>query len=327
MEEVKDSRGKRKFWIPVWNGIFEHREKMTDALWLFLWYIDKTTREEDGGEGGKVGRVLGGKPIRDSEVAPELQCTKRTICTWRNRLQKHGYIKVIRTPYGYTVRVLKSKKWFGKNPEPHSAETAEGSGSGKTVPRDSPVASQSERQIPSQTGKQADNLIKTTQENTKRSDITRTNQPSQTDGLVSRLAQLFHAKTGRNLTFTRGDKVNIAAVVDHYGEADVITAFEKWLGRAPGIDGIKWPLSVFIGEYVSFSPQQRNQIKRQRREESGMQFMERYRERGCPRCGAKMTNEGNGYVSCCGCGQVFDAPECLDRGEIVGAGFKKVSGG
>jgi len=320
MEEAKDSRGKRKFWIPVWNGIFEHREKIADALWLFLWYIDKTTREEDGGEGGKVGHVLGGKPIRDSEVAPELQCTKRTICTWRNRLQQHGYIKATRTPYGHTVRVLKSKKWFGKNPEPHSTESGKGSGFGKIPPRDSPAASQSERQVPSQSEKQADNLIKRTQEKTKRSDNTKTTQPPQTDGLVGRLAFLFREKTGKDLGSTRGQRANIAAFVNHYGEADVIAAFEQWLKRKPGMEGLQWPLAMFIGEYPNYSPQQQKRIESERKEELARQFM----ERDCPLCHTKgqMCNEGNGCVSCGGCGVVFDAADTHDLGDTVIRGTK-----
>jgi hypothetical protein len=188
MDEAKDSRGKRKFWFPVWNGIFEHREKIKDALWLFLWYIDKTTREVDGGDGRKVGLVLGGKPIRDSQVARELQCSKRTVCSWRNLLADGGYIEATRAPYGYTVRVLKSKKWLGKNPVPLSAANEKDTASsspefGRNLPRDLPVTSQSEKQVTSQGGKQSLNLIKTTHENIKSSITRKSNQ--ETDGLVT----------------------------------------------------------------------------------------------------------------------------------------------
>jgi len=49
--------------IPVSTGIFEHCSKIKDALWLFLWYIDKTTTS------GTEGKVLGGSPITDEEPA------------------------------------------------------------------------------------------------------------------------------------------------------------------------------------------------------------------------------------------------------------------
>jgi hypothetical protein len=261
MEEARDSRGKSKFWIPVFKGILEHRAKIKDAIWLFLWYIDKTTREDEGADGGKVGHVLGGKPIRDSDVAPDLRCTKRSICTWRRRLQRNGYIDATRTPHGYSVRVLKSKKRFDKNPESHSTASGKGSGFGRVLPRDSPVASHSEKQVTSPSGKQPDNLIKTTQDKTKRTDKTKTNQPSETDGLVGRLALLFLTKTGKHLSYNRVQVASVAVLAHQNSREDVIATFEKWLMRTPGMDGIKWPLAVFIREYPSFSPECKRRIK------------------------------------------------------------------
>ena len=34
--------------IPVWNGIFDHFERIGIALWSFLWLIDRVTKEHDG---------------------------------------------------------------------------------------------------------------------------------------------------------------------------------------------------------------------------------------------------------------------------------------
>src|ERR1017187_3652814 len=56
---------KPTFRIPVSTGIFEHWRDIREAIWLLLWYIDKTTRESEADGGGTVGSVLGGLPIRD----------------------------------------------------------------------------------------------------------------------------------------------------------------------------------------------------------------------------------------------------------------------
>ncbi len=284
MENAKGSTAKRNYWFPVSNGIFEHRERIKDALWLFLWYIDRTTKEDEGGDGGKVGRVLGGKPILDSEVARDLQCTKRTVCTWRNRLHRCGYIKATRAPYGYTVRVLKSKKWFRENSASRRTGSGKNSASlshevGEILPTDLPFASQ--------TGKRTVNLIKTTQDSTVSE--TKTNQPTTAGDLVGRLAFIFREKTGKHLGFNRGQRANIAALASNNGEADVIASFERWLGRTQGIEGIVWPLAVFFAEYGSYSVRQ----EREQRDAKVREVM----AKGCPMCMKKETLETNGRGS------------------------------
>jgi hypothetical protein len=102
------------FKIPVSNGIFEHYSKLKDAIWLLLWYIDRTTKESADESGNKTGSVLGGSPRRDSDVARAFSCDKRTICRWRNQLAKWGYIKQRITPFGAVVEVAKSKKWIAE---------------------------------------------------------------------------------------------------------------------------------------------------------------------------------------------------------------------
>jgi hypothetical protein len=102
---------KQTYRIPVSTGIFEHWRYLREALWLFLWFIDRTTREPTTDDGSKLGSVLGGMPIRDSDAASTFGCTKRSIRTWRNRLAKFGYIQQKRTGTGYIITLLKSKKW------------------------------------------------------------------------------------------------------------------------------------------------------------------------------------------------------------------------
>lgn len=101
----------RVYRIPVSTGILSHSKRMRDAVWLLLYFIDKTTREEPNGQGGKEGLVYGGMPVCDKKAAEELGRSERTIRRWRCRLARLGYITQKRTAVGYVVRVQKSKKW------------------------------------------------------------------------------------------------------------------------------------------------------------------------------------------------------------------------
>ncbi len=99
------------FRIPVWNGIFKHCRRMREAIWFFLYLIDKTTEEFDSADGSRTGSILGGMPCRDQDAASALGRSERTIRAWRNQLAKLGYIVQKRTPIGYVITLAKSKKW------------------------------------------------------------------------------------------------------------------------------------------------------------------------------------------------------------------------
>jgi hypothetical protein len=105
------------FRIPVSTGILDHYKRMGESIWLFLWYIDKTTFEENG-----QGKVLGGKPISDSEPAKVFGVPESTIAGWRKNLNRWGYVRTTRTPFGHTVVVAKSKKWVSNNPPSECAK-------------------------------------------------------------------------------------------------------------------------------------------------------------------------------------------------------------
>jgi len=83
---------------------------MDVAIWLYLWFIDKMTSIDEAG----VGKVLGGKPIRHSDVESELGVSERTYNRWLSILRAHGYINTKRTPYGLQITVNKAHKAFGK---------------------------------------------------------------------------------------------------------------------------------------------------------------------------------------------------------------------
>jgi hypothetical protein len=110
-DEMSDTKGYR---IPVWNELLEHHERMRDALWLFLWAIDRTTKEYKT-EAGRFGQILGGMPLRDSDIAESVPgWTRKTVRRWRLRLVSGGYLIQKRTPYGHILEVRKSKKWHAK---------------------------------------------------------------------------------------------------------------------------------------------------------------------------------------------------------------------
>lgn len=97
------------FWFPVYEGVFEHAPIIRDAIWLFLWFIARTTWEQDG-----RGSVLGGTEIPDDRPAKDLGFPVKTIRRWRGMLVRDGYIAARLTSHGFRYTILKSKKWQGR---------------------------------------------------------------------------------------------------------------------------------------------------------------------------------------------------------------------
>lgn len=98
-------RGKQSYPIPVWNGILEHMKQIDTAIWLYLWCLDKVTKEKDG-----IGYVLGGAPVKISTISKELERCPRALGHDFQKL-KTRYLRLRRTPYGYVIMVLNSKKF------------------------------------------------------------------------------------------------------------------------------------------------------------------------------------------------------------------------
>ncbi|MDH6370575.1 DNA-binding transcriptional regulator GbsR (MarR family) [Paenibacillus sp. PastF-3] len=99
------------FPFPIFSGLFspQHYEKIGSAIWLFAWCVSSTTKEVE--EDGTVwGLVLGGKPMKLSEIGENFGVTDKSISRWISDLQNHGYIHIIRAPRGLIIRVRKSKK-------------------------------------------------------------------------------------------------------------------------------------------------------------------------------------------------------------------------
>ncbi len=112
VSEIKESdepateKTNRTYLIPVSSGIFDHLERIGDALWLFLWLIHRTTAEHDG-----VGEVCGGVSCVDADIAGVLGCSTKVIKRWRTCLLREGYILVHRSRYGFQYQVLRSKRF------------------------------------------------------------------------------------------------------------------------------------------------------------------------------------------------------------------------
>lgn len=100
------------YFFPVYSGILtpEHRKKIGSALWEFIWCISKTTREIKI-DSENLGLVLGGKPIKLSEIANDIGIDRSTVKRNIDKLEKEGYLSLLRAPYGIIIRINKSKKW------------------------------------------------------------------------------------------------------------------------------------------------------------------------------------------------------------------------
>jgi len=99
-------RGARSYPIPVWNGILDHRAKIDEAIWVFLWCLDKVTREEAG-----VGFVLGGSAVTADKIAADLACSEHTVRDHLKVLVGGGYVELKRAPHGFVITVCNSAKF------------------------------------------------------------------------------------------------------------------------------------------------------------------------------------------------------------------------
>lgn len=95
--------------IPVWNGIFDHYDRIGIALWTFAWLIDRIPKD---GEQNGIGKVLGGRPLKIAEIVETMKgSTYRSIRRQLDKLEEQGYISRRRTPYGFVVEIRNSRKW------------------------------------------------------------------------------------------------------------------------------------------------------------------------------------------------------------------------
>jgi len=89
----------------------EHYSKIGNAIWLFLWCISSTTTEKEK-DGVVWGIVKGNKPHKLHELAEIFDVNEKTVRRWIDTLEKNGYIKITRAPYGLIFTVKNSKRGY-----------------------------------------------------------------------------------------------------------------------------------------------------------------------------------------------------------------------
>lgn len=99
------------FFISITNNLLEpkHVEKMGQAVWLYMYLIDKMTDISEG-----QGIVNGGYPVEFESVHEKLGISRRTYSRMVDELRDTGYINTMRAQYGLYITINKAKKNFGK---------------------------------------------------------------------------------------------------------------------------------------------------------------------------------------------------------------------
>ena len=94
--------------IKIWSGLLlnGHTQKIENALWEFIWLVNKVTKEEDG-----IGYVLRGTPIKVDDICTDLKRTYQSVYRHLQQLKKNGYINMKKAPYGLIITVNNSKKF------------------------------------------------------------------------------------------------------------------------------------------------------------------------------------------------------------------------
>src|SRR5579875_3688716 len=103
------AKSDQQFGMFVKNNLLDpkHFEAMGNAVWLYLWLMDRVTHID---KKTGLGIVLGGKPFKfDEYTLTPLTTTRRQL----KRLIDNGYIVTTRTPYGQVLWVTKCVKIFG----------------------------------------------------------------------------------------------------------------------------------------------------------------------------------------------------------------------
>lgn len=83
-----------------------HYARMGSAVWLYGWLVLRQTHQS-----GSMGWVLGGSPVRYSEIEEETGFNRRTLERWLSTLRRAGYIETTTVQGGVSIRITKAKKF------------------------------------------------------------------------------------------------------------------------------------------------------------------------------------------------------------------------
>ena len=103
----------RPIQFAISKGLLEHKPRMGAAIWEYLWFIDKVTKDEPDGNGKFNGLVLGGTPFKADVIAHDLHEHVQTAFHNIRKLEREGY--VIRKRHAgnrCSFKVTNSKKWL-----------------------------------------------------------------------------------------------------------------------------------------------------------------------------------------------------------------------
>jgi hypothetical protein len=108
--EQPTKRSETNYEVGIRNGLLEpkHYRAMGDAVWLYMYLVDKQGKQVDENGFGKVARSM---PLRDEDIAGTFGCERKTVRRWRKILICGGYIMAKRAPHGCIYAVTKPKKW------------------------------------------------------------------------------------------------------------------------------------------------------------------------------------------------------------------------
>jgi len=111
----------KKHWIMVKRGLSadpKHREAMGQAIWCFLHIIDRADYE--------TGKVF---DWRDGDEAEDMAVNERTLRSWRQALEKAGYISCKQRQRGIDITIF---NWI--NPRDYSSGVINPKGDIETAP-------------------------------------------------------------------------------------------------------------------------------------------------------------------------------------------------
>lgn len=98
------------FGIYVKNDLLDpkHASQIGEAIWLYLWLLDKITSITEEG----IGNTLNGKPIIDEDFVKEVGFSGKTYHRWLKKLKDSGYVNTKRSKNGNIITINKAVKIF-----------------------------------------------------------------------------------------------------------------------------------------------------------------------------------------------------------------------
>ena len=108
----------RHYTFPVASELLRPKpiKEIGDAIWCFLWCVDRTTSEIVR-NGECQGRVLGGYVVPTRRISEELGLSAEQVGEQLKRLSGARYLRVVPRDDGYVIEVRRSIKWKNCSPK------------------------------------------------------------------------------------------------------------------------------------------------------------------------------------------------------------------